>query len=360
MNPLLQKLEAAVLRRNPGMANALNPGVKETKIRKDLNRAGFDGLIDPLVDLYSWHDGCQLHGQTPEAKVTLRDGFAPPIISQPTEAYLAELRRICEMARKPFDPNTRIYTSFHLLPLRTAIVYSKAFKSSPKPQLSSAAGRYFAVLWNGSNDYLALDTDPSARGRVVSILGKEPQPLRHAYDSFNDFLTDLIAANENNQHLACIRNPGPVIETPPTAAEGTSTASPQIAITDGALFLRTDFADESAWQSLRSAIEASDDDSAPNLTFVNDRAFEAVTADQLAARLPHDSPITFAFIADHIALFHPDQPILLVNLHGNPAQTFRVIARELAAVESNLSTANMDFADFTKAVDNDGIFRGFN
>jgi hypothetical protein len=361
MNLLLEKLEVALLRRNPGMATALHPGAKETKIRKDLKRAGFEGLIDPLVELYCWHDGCQLHGQTPEAQVTLREGFTPPVVSQPSEGHLAELKRICEMARKPFDPNTKIYTSFHLLPLRTAIVYSKSLKSSPKPQLSSAAGRYFAVLWNGSNDYLALDTDPSAGGRVVMILAREEQPLREAYDSFDDFLTDLIVANQKNERLACIRNAGRVIEASTRVGDGEGTrATKRIPETDGALFLRTDFSDEAAWKWLKSVIEAgSDDEFGPNVEFTSDRAFEGVTAGQLRARLPDDSPMSFAFIADRTAMSHPDWPILVVGLYDDSVRTFRVIAKEIAMVQNNLSTANLDFAEIAKAVDGDGILRAF-
>ena len=36
-----------------------------------------------------------------------------------------------------------------------------------------------------------------------------------------------------------------------------------------------------------------------------------------------------------------------------------VVAREIGAIQINLSLANMDFEDFSGSVDPDGIFRGF-
>jgi hypothetical protein len=46
-------------------------------------------------------------------------------------------------------------------------------------------------------------------------------------------------------------------------------------------------------------------------------------------------------------------------LAAQPGRVFRVLASQLAPVENNLSTANMDFEEFTAATDEKGIFRGF-
>ena len=65
------------------------------------------------------------------------------------------------------------------------------------------------------------------------------------------------------------------------------------------------------------------------------------------------------FIVDARAIAHPDHPIVVVDVYDEPGRTFRVIPSEMWAVENNLSLANMDFAEFAEAVDQDGIFRGF-
>ena len=60
MQELVQKLEIAVLRRNPLLAKKLQPGLPVGKIKKDLKRSGIEGAIDPIVELYSWRNGTAL------------------------------------------------------------------------------------------------------------------------------------------------------------------------------------------------------------------------------------------------------------------------------------------------------------
>ena len=49
----------------------------------------------------------------------------------------------------------------------------------------------------------------------------------------------------------------------------------------------------------------------------------------------------------------------MVDLWREPGREFRAVPAAVQAVENNLSIANMDFAEFAGAVDEDGIFRGF-
>ena len=63
--------------------------------------------------------------------------------------------------------------------------------------------------------------------------------------------------------------------------------------------------------------------------------------------------------ARHIALSHPEHPILVVDLNDEPGRAFRVVPREMWSVENNLSLANLDYRDFADDVGPDGIFRGF-
>src|SRR5580704_4740172 len=76
MNELIKKLEAALLRRNPSLAKSLQSGLPIEKIWKDLKRAGIDGAMIPVAELYSWKNGTVLQGNS-EA---LNAGFTPPIV----------------------------------------------------------------------------------------------------------------------------------------------------------------------------------------------------------------------------------------------------------------------------------------
>jgi hypothetical protein len=48
-----------------------------------------------------------------------------------------------------------------------------------------------------------------------------------------------------------------------------------------------------------------------------------------------------------------------VDLYTEPECEFRAIPSQIQGIENNLSIANMDFAEFTDSVDEDGVFRGF-
>jgi hypothetical protein len=131
--------------------------------------------------------------------------------------------------------------------------------------------------------------------------------------------------------------------------------------TTEALVLRTDFSDEAAWESLCQELVA------PNpvegfqayLQFVSDRAFEGLGVDELL-RLPRGQTYrSFFFVVDRTALTHPEHPVLVIDLMEEPGRAFRVVPREMWAVENNLSIANMDFEGFAENADADGIFRGF-
>jgi hypothetical protein len=133
----------------------------------------------------------------------------------------------------------------------------------------------------------------------------------------------------------------------------------KISATENPLVLRTDFSDESAWKSFCTALQNPDDEFSPELDFVSGLAFDGLTAQDLPSKLSEDSTHTFAFIVDQETLAHSAHPVLVVDLSKKPVRTFRVIAAALGDVANNLSIANMDFEDFAKAADKDGVFRGF-
>jgi hypothetical protein len=131
--------------------------------------------------------------------------------------------------------------------------------------------------------------------------------------------------------------------------------------TENALVLRTDFSDNSAWESICAAIQEPVGElrTIAYVDCLSDPEYDGLTAEQLTTLIPRGSRL-FAFIVDRVALTHPEHPILVVDLFEEPGRTFRVIPSKMCSVENNLSISNMDFDEFAVDADKDGIFRGFN
>lgn len=361
MQALIQKLGVAVLRRNPSLGEKFQPGLPIGKIKNDLKRAGVEGEIEPIVELYSWKNGTTLQDSD-----ALRAGFVPPMVYE-----LSEIEKQVSLNNTGLKRDTES-RAYHFTELKRALVDMKSFKEFARyhPRLSVLVGRYFPFLWDGSGSWIALDIEPSGGGRVVVIQTgevRDVQPLREAYDSFEEFLKDAVRANENNEPLACMRAPGkPITETaeshPASAVKAVApkrSASKRIPATENPLVLRTDFSDEPAWKSLCKALQNPDDEFSPSLDFVSDPTFDGLAAAKLPSLLSEDSSHTFAFIVDRTALTRSANPVLVIDLHDKPGRTFRVTAAALGEVANNLSIANMDFDEFAKAVDKEGVFRGF-
>jgi hypothetical protein len=122
------------------------------------------------------------------------------------------------------------------------------------------------------------------------------------------------------------------------------------------LVLRTDFADDAAWDALCAAF---DEDHA---TFVSDPRFADVgipalmDEDNAAAE---DEQLAHLFLADAAALADPRHHLLAVDLYDEPGRTFRVPPDRFPDVSANLCLANLDFEDYADSVDETGTFRGF-
>jgi hypothetical protein len=129
--------------------------------------------------------------------------------------------------------------------------------------------------------------------------------------------------------------------------------------TQNALVLRTDFSDESVWELISTAIQEPVGDFQAYVEFLSDPAYSGLTPEQLMLLVPQESDHTFLFIVDQLSIFHPEHPILVIDLLNEPGRSFRVIPSEMWSVENNLSVANMDFHEFANSVDPDHIFRGF-
>ena len=134
---------------------------------------------------------------------------------------------------------------------------------------------------------------------------------------------------------------------------------------DQALVLRTDFSDDTAWQTVRAAIEApvreprATIDFFAYVTFIDDPSYRELDTAQIPSLFGPESNQSFVIVVDRTTIAHPDHPVLILDLFDPAGRTFRALPTAVQAIENNLSIANMDFEEFADAVDQDGVFRGF-
>ncbi|MER6442398.1 hypothetical protein ABT275_39705 [Streptomyces sp. NPDC001185] len=134
----------------------------------------------------------------------------------------------------------------------------------------------------------------------------------------------------------------------------------QLPSTLEALVVRTDFSADGAWDALWAVLYSpSRDGFLANVALVDDRRYEGLTPEQAIDLIHPAYRHPLLVLADSVAVTSTDLPLLVVDLRGGRGRCVRVVAAELWSIENNLSGANMDFEEFTSAVDDDGVFRGF-
>ncbi|MET7685612.1 hypothetical protein [Streptomyces sp. NPDC005423] len=122
--------------------------------------------------------------------------------------------------------------------------------------------------------------------------------------------------------------------------------------------VRTCFSDEQSWQALLTEVATpTEEDFLANLDIVDDLAYRGLSAQRMASLTPSGTKLVV--LADDTALAAPEKPLLVIRTGTGRHDELRVIAAELWSIENNITWANMDWADFTDAADEDGVFRGF-
>jgi hypothetical protein len=136
---------------------------------------------------------------------------------------------------------------------------------------------------------------------------------------------------------------------------------PKLPEYDYSLVIRTDFSDETAWEHACKLIQdpQTENNFRASVECISDKACLGITPEKVASILPGDSERSIVFLVDAEAIAHLEHPVLVVDLLDVPGRSFRVIPSEAWGVENNLRLANMDFAEFAEAVDEDGVFGGF-
>lgn len=123
--------------------------------------------------------------------------------------------------------------------------------------------------------------------------------------------------------------------------------------------IRTDFCDDDAWsQAVEAATATSPEGFRAVLQIVDDRAFEGADAERLAELAETTTEHVLLVIADRLTMTDPERSLLCIDPLP-PGGSFRTVPEQLWGVENNVSLANMDFAEFAAATDQNGVFRGF-
>lgn len=146
--------------------------------------------------------------------------------------------------------------------------------------------------------------------------------------------------------------------------------------------IRCDYSDDRLWEIMKTqiAIPRTDPLSSmeftANIRFEEDSSFRNLSYLEIVRRLPDDYPGFVLFLVDTKSIQEQEHPLLVVGFSpmgqssddfsrtpketpSEDIKTFRAIPSTIPSIENNLSIANMDFDDFSKAVDTDGVFRGF-
>lgn len=129
------------------------------------------------------------------------------------------------------------------------------------------------------------------------------------------------------------------------------------------LVVRTDFSDESAWESVKKQVlkPSAEDGFMAYVDFLEDRRHESKSRDEVLGLIEKGNDgysCGYIVIADAETMRHAEHPLLVVDVDPDGVGEFRCVPGEMYAVENNLDTGNMGFEDFVRVLDADGIFRG--
>jgi hypothetical protein len=167
---LLQRLEMAVRQRSPQLAERLQPGLSERRIRRELERSNVGGCVHPIVSLFSWKNGVN------------NDSGA--------------------LSREQASLFPRSIYMFMELDMMTAHFQGFFEDMQCHPAYARILGKYFPLFWDGSNSWLAVDLDPSNQSRLILLHTECEQMAFEAYSSFEGFLRDAVRANQEDDSLA--------------------------------------------------------------------------------------------------------------------------------------------------------------
>jgi hypothetical protein len=116
--------------------------------------------------------------------------------------------------------------------------------------------------------------------------------------------------------------------------------------------------DDAAWRATMAIVrQPSVEGFLAYIEVIDDSRLAGVDGITLARAGNYVENHALLIVADTQTMVSRDHTLLCVHLRS--LGTIRVIPNKLWSIENNLSLANMDFHEFSDAVDDDGTFRGF-
>jgi hypothetical protein len=129
--------------------------------------------------------------------------------------------------------------------------------------------------------------------------------------------------------------------------------------------VRSDFSNDHLWQQLQEDISRlTPEGFGAAVEFVEEPALVGLAEEAIAAgyarSYPHRYRHPVLFVVDQVAIAAPEHPLLVINLNARvDSRPFRALPSQVQGIQNNLSLANMDYVEFARSADGDGVFRGF-
>ena len=129
--------------------------------------------------------------------------------------------------------------------------------------------------------------------------------------------------------------------------------------------MRADFTDDATWELVKEKIsESTEEGFGADVEFVEDQTLDGLDEVAITAVYPRVYPHEYrhpvVFLVDAVTVSESGHPVLVVNLNtGVDTPPLRALPRQVQSIQNNLSLANMDYIDFVRSIDADGIFRAF-
>ncbi|MEM7790879.1 MAG: hypothetical protein AAF546_05735 [Verrucomicrobiota bacterium] len=172
---IFSQIDEAIASRSSLLKEHLNPGL----LQSDRRFKKLTGYTRDVIDWYAWHNGTSFE--------EIKDG----------DAFIVTLENLA------------------LIPdsIYKMIEFSAAYgdlglwneMSEWNEVISELAGRYFPLLWDGNTSWLSVCIDPTADERPVGFVEFESdEAFEKAYDSFDEFLLDVLHSNKENVPLRCL------------------------------------------------------------------------------------------------------------------------------------------------------------
>jgi len=167
---LLLRLEEALRRRNPQLVARFQPGIPERRIRRVLERAAVGGATEPIITLFSWKNGMN-----------------------------NDCQALSREQASPFPKSIYVFKELDAM-LADFMGFEECL--THHPEYGKVVGRFFPLFWDCSNSWLTLDLEPSGHSRIVLLHTEFEQMAFEMYGSFEEFLSDAILANEEDDKLS--------------------------------------------------------------------------------------------------------------------------------------------------------------